>query len=479
MIEITEAYIDSIAPNAGAMKNGRDLVKKNSFPKLCRSEDGTLLFGECKGSGKEPYRCSADFVKPESPVFRCSCPSRQFPCKHNLGLLYAYAGGEPFAVEEIPTDVADKRSKIEQREEKKKEAAAGGETEPVKRKTNQSALVKKMAAQLEGIELLHKLIRQIAQAGFASIDAKTMKMLDDQAKQLGNYYVPGLQHAFRELLLVLQSEDDQERVYTEAVDKLTLLHRLVLTSRDYIEARRQNPERPMDTVTPLEEAIGYAWQAAELKECGLARSDVELLQLAFRSYANEARGEYVDEGWWVRLDTGELHTVRTYRPYRAAKYMKEEDSCFSVVKAKELFVYPGQWAPRARWEDMTMRDAGPEDRAAVISHGKRLFAETIKAVKQELLHPLSGKRPVALLAYAKLGLVGERYVLEDEAGTRVTLGDIRSLAHPGVQLLPLLGERIRRDAAMLVMFGQGLPDGGLIAQPLCLVTDSETVRFIY
>lgn len=483
MIEITEAYIDSIAPNAGAIKNGRDLVKKNSFPKLCRSEDGTLLFGECKGSGKDPYRCSADFVKPESPVFRCSCPSRQFPCKHNLGLLYAYAGGKPFDVEVVPEDVADKRSKIEQREEKKKEAAetaaAGGETGTVKRKTNKSALVKKMAAQLEGIELLDKLVRQIVQSGFASLDAKTMKMLDDQAKQLGNYYVPGLQSAFRELLLVLESGDDQERMYTEAMDKLTLLHMLVQKSRDYIEGKRQNPEGPMDTVSPVEESIGHAWQAAELKEYGLVRSDVELLQLAFRSYGNEARGEYVDEGWWIRLDTGELHTIRTYRPYRAAKYMKEEDSCFSVVKAKELFVYPGQWTPRARWEEMTMRDTTPEDRAAVISHGKRLFAETIKAVKNELKNPLSDKRPVVLLSYAKLGVAGGRYVLEDEAGKRLTLGDIRSLSHPGMQLLPLLGEHICRDQAMLVMFEQDLLDGSLIAQPLCLVTGTETVRFIY
>ncbi|MFB9274180.1 hypothetical protein [Cohnella cellulosilytica] len=55
MISITEAHVDSLALNAAASKNGRDLVKKNSFPLLCRSEDDTLLFGECKGSGSEPY----------------------------------------------------------------------------------------------------------------------------------------------------------------------------------------------------------------------------------------------------------------------------------------------------------------------------------------------------------------------------------------------------------------------------------------
>lgn len=121
MISITEAYVDSLAINASAMKNGRDLVKKKSFPILGKSVDESLIFGECKGSGKEPYRCSVDLVKPDEPVFRCSCPSRQFPCKHILGLMYAYVQGDSFVTADIPADIVEKREKAEKREEKREE----------------------------------------------------------------------------------------------------------------------------------------------------------------------------------------------------------------------------------------------------------------------------------------------------------------------------------------------------------------------
>ena len=60
---------------------------------------------------------------PQSPVYRCNCPSRQFPCKHSLGLLYAFVQGKPFAVADVPDEIAAKRNKAAVRVEKKKEEA--------------------------------------------------------------------------------------------------------------------------------------------------------------------------------------------------------------------------------------------------------------------------------------------------------------------------------------------------------------------
>src|SRR5213075_969401 len=144
-MEIDEAYADSLAPNSGAIKNARGVVLKRKLVGLFRSSDGTLLFGDCKGSGAENYRPSADFADPSKPVFRCTCPSRQFPCKHSLALLYAHAQGGKFVEKEVPADISEKRAKIQQRAEKKKE-----ETDKP-HKVNTSALKKKIQAQLEGI----------------------------------------------------------------------------------------------------------------------------------------------------------------------------------------------------------------------------------------------------------------------------------------------------------------------------------------
>ena len=95
-MQIDEAFVDSQAPNAAAIKNARGVVLKKKLVGLFYSADGTLLFGDCKGSGAENYRPSADFGDPTKPVYRCSCPSHQFPCKHSLALLYAYAQGAKF-----------------------------------------------------------------------------------------------------------------------------------------------------------------------------------------------------------------------------------------------------------------------------------------------------------------------------------------------------------------------------------------------
>src|SRR5690242_15600997 len=119
MLTIDASYVDAAASNAEAGKNGRSLVLKGAFQALHQSDDGTLLFGLCKGSGKEPYRCSSDFAKPDKPVHRCSCPSRQFPCKHCLGLMYAFVQGKSFTAAAIPDDLAAKREKSEERAEKK------------------------------------------------------------------------------------------------------------------------------------------------------------------------------------------------------------------------------------------------------------------------------------------------------------------------------------------------------------------------
>lgn len=86
---------------------------------------------------QDSYECSVDFIVPDNPVFRCSCPSRQFPCKHALGLLYAKAEGQTFSPAPVPEDIASKREKAEKREENKVKQAAEGERLSQRRLTNQ------------------------------------------------------------------------------------------------------------------------------------------------------------------------------------------------------------------------------------------------------------------------------------------------------------------------------------------------------
>lgn len=476
-MNVTEAYVDSLALNGSAIKNGRDLVKKNSFPLLCQSEDRTILFGECKGSGKDPYRCSADFAVEGNPVFRCSCPSRQFPCKHILGMMYACADGKPFETAPIPPDLAEKREKAEKREEKKKEAASS--ESPPKRKTNKSALAKKATAQLEGIAIAEKLVLHIVQSGLGSLDKKTLQTAEEQAKQLGSYYIPGIQASLRELLQQLRSDEDRESLYTGAMERLHVLYALLKKSKIYLQAKADDPDTPVDTESTLEERIGHAWQLAELRDHGLVQGERELLQLAFRSYPDEARGEFVDEGYWIDMGSGKVHITRTYRPFRAAKYIREEDSFYQIVQAKELFRYPGELNARIRWDEATLRDAGADDYSDIRSRAARSFPEAVKLVKNQIKNPLSDKHPVMLLHAAEIRRSEQSFVIVDEQGKQLVLTDIPHLDHPTVSLLPLLNGEWLKGQAVLVMFGHDMMHNRLTAQPLSIVTSNAVIRLLY
>ena len=128
-MNINQSDIVSLAPNASANSNGLSLFNKGKFSVPHISPEKNLIWAECAGSGKNPYYCSADYVDDSNPVFRCSCPSRQFPCKHAIGLLYFYANKpESFTESAVPEDIESKRGKIEKRTEKKKADTAAAKT---------------------------------------------------------------------------------------------------------------------------------------------------------------------------------------------------------------------------------------------------------------------------------------------------------------------------------------------------------------
>jgi len=111
-----EKWVSSLrgaaAPNQNALSNGRKISGSGGFVRRMRSEDERYYGGECKGSGKNNYRVSVFFEEGAAPVFRCSCPSRQFPCKHSIALMFEMAAKKDFELCEIPEDILEKQRKL-------------------------------------------------------------------------------------------------------------------------------------------------------------------------------------------------------------------------------------------------------------------------------------------------------------------------------------------------------------------------------
>ena len=236
MRTVKEQEIAALAPNANAAANGRKICSGGGFVSLKRSEDDSFYMGECKGSGKNNYIVSADYIDEEHPVFRCSCPSRQFPCKHSLALLYAMAAGKEFALTEIPQDILDKREKKEAREAGKQSGEKKPATERSK-KASKAARTKKIKKQLEGLELLRQLTDGLMKGGLAAMGSVSLKTYRDLAKQLGDYYLPGPLVYLNRLILEMEAcqKDQNPSHYENGVEILKKLRALEKKAQSYLQ----------------------------------------------------------------------------------------------------------------------------------------------------------------------------------------------------------------------------------------------------
>src|SRR5687767_13947787 len=99
----------ALAPDPASASAGQSLANVKKWTGLGRGE--RAIWGLCQGSGKTPYQVRVDLSE---PAFKCSCPSRKFPCKHGLALLLLFAkqagdftsGDEPAWVADWTTERA-------------------------------------------------------------------------------------------------------------------------------------------------------------------------------------------------------------------------------------------------------------------------------------------------------------------------------------------------------------------------------------
>ena len=102
---LTKDQIERLAPDQASLGAALKLVKPAKWPVLGAGAGTTLVWGECQGSGATPYRVVADTA---DLSYKCTCPSRKFPCKHVLALMWQYCDGpQRFAASAMPEWVND------------------------------------------------------------------------------------------------------------------------------------------------------------------------------------------------------------------------------------------------------------------------------------------------------------------------------------------------------------------------------------
>jgi hypothetical protein len=208
------ARVLALAPDASSLRAAQPLASGQSWP-LTGAADDSVLWGECLGSAATPYRTVVDL---SGPAYRCSCPSRKFPCKHALALMLLWSdgtvasGGDP--PEWVSNWLAARSAKASDTKERKPTADPAA---ALRRAEQREARVATGLAELD-----RWLCDQVRQ-GLAASQRSGYRHWDDIAARMVDAQAPGLAERLRVLAAVPYSGSGWEARLLEEYALLRLL----------------------------------------------------------------------------------------------------------------------------------------------------------------------------------------------------------------------------------------------------------------
>lgn len=267
MPTFTEDQIKSLAPDAASLKAGNELANARKWPALCVNE--RVLWGEVQGSGKDPYRTQVDL---NSLAFNCSCPSRKFPCKHGLGLLYLYVRelmaftnpGEPAWV----TGWMDKRVEKAVTKPALEELSPETGVENGKTAVSVRTAAKRLDTVLAGAADLDRWLEDLIRTGLLTLPQKEAAYYQTMAARMVDAKAPGLARRVKQLAELPFHEGTAWQ--GDALRQLGQLHLLT-------QATRLLDQLPADMQEEVKSQLGIPISQKELLE----RPNAETLQDTF------------------------------------------------------------------------------------------------------------------------------------------------------------------------------------------------------
>lgn len=255
-VSITREQVQTMAPDAASAKAGASLSNQSKWVSI--GANAQSLWGECKGSGKKPYQTQVELG---SYTSRCSCPSRKFPCKHALGLLYLYAdqaapltnnSEAPQWVTEWLEGRKERAAKKEERAEKQAQAkAADPEKQAAQIVKRQKARWKNIQAGAQELQLW--LVDQFQQ-GFASFSSAHTEQWRNMAARMVDAQAPGLGRMLQNALDTMESGTHYEQ---DAIAQLGMIQLLV-------SATLRQEELPPAIQADVRAALGWAMDKEEI-----------------------------------------------------------------------------------------------------------------------------------------------------------------------------------------------------------------------
>jgi hypothetical protein len=241
--------IFALAPDASSVKAGKELASPRKW--LSLGHQNQAAWGECQGSARDPYQTQIDLGE---PTFKCSCPSRKFPCKHVLGLFILFAS-QPgaFTQSNPPAWVAEwftKRAQSSQKQEKAKEKSEKA-SDPASQTRRAAKREERVGEGLADLDLwLSDLMRQ----GLNSVQSKAQSFWETPAARLVDAQAPGMARRVREMAAVPGSGEGWQRRLLARAGELLLL----------VEGYQRLNQLPVPTQEDIRTQIGWTQEQNEL-----------------------------------------------------------------------------------------------------------------------------------------------------------------------------------------------------------------------
>jgi hypothetical protein len=261
-VNYSAEQIIALAPDAASAKAGRSLATTSKWQNV--GQDGRALWGECQGSGAKPYQTVIDL---NEPAFKCSCPSRKFPCKHALGLFLLIANQPEIGnnVTNVPDWAAEWLAKRDQQTQRRSEAAKKADEEPdeatLARRASQKARrsLDREAKVVAGLRELDLWLRDLVRHGLAAAQTRSFDYWEQLAARMIDAQAPGVARRVRDLSRMPQSGEGWIEQLLARVSSLFLL----------LKAFERIETLSAATQADVRNAIGWSLKEDELPEDNL------------------------------------------------------------------------------------------------------------------------------------------------------------------------------------------------------------------
>ncbi len=216
---LTADQILALSPDDSSAKSAKGLLAPAKWPTLGYTE--AAIWGECQGSGSKPYQVIIDV---SGPSFKCTCPSRKFPCKHGLALYLLLAQKESaFTSKEPPAWVAEWLKSRQERAEKQAEKKEAKVEAPVDPEAAAKREAKRLDRMIGGARDLERWMADLTRHGMSDLPLKSVQFWRDAAARLVDAQASGLGNAVRQLEVTVSSGEGWQQRSLMQMGRMQLL----------------------------------------------------------------------------------------------------------------------------------------------------------------------------------------------------------------------------------------------------------------